>query len=512
MAAASAAGRPFVHAPGARAAGARWNPARVSPGRSPAPPRVFPQGPAAPRSPLPLRRLLTPAPHRERISRLRRPYAARRRGAGRRDHARACRKDRQDRAAAVRRGRSGGPPAHGRGPADAGFRRRALLAGARCPGRRDRSRGVGQGLRGRAALPPGAHGRRPLSPVPERSARPASPAAVADPRRRGVGGGRARVAQGSFPLSRRARAEDAAHQHQGFFLLPCPPPRKRRAERPPARASARTPGGAASRAPRGDARGLAHRDRPLPPPPGALRVARAGGGGPPIPAPPGSGCGRRSARRALAAAPRRPRADRAGADGDGAAGALARPGAHRCRPPGSDGRGARPLDRRPASRSAGGAAPPLGAATAAATGPGDGLADRAQSRRVAGRGGTTEGRVLVVDDDEPIARMMAEFLAEHGFEADWAGGGRAALVKIKAEPPDAIVLDLRMPDMDGRALLAAVRASGLAPHVVLFSADREVAAAARELACEAFVEKPFAPESLLAAVRRALAPPLSPSK
>jgi len=116
----------------------------------------------------------------------------------------------------------------------------------------------------------------------------------------------------------------------------------------------------------------------------------------------------------------------------------------------------------------------------------------------------TAGRVLVVDDDEPIARMMAEFLAEHGFAADWAGGGRAALHKVKAEPPDAIVLDLRMPDIDGRALLAQVRAMGLAPRVVLFSADREVAAAARELACEAFVEKPFAPESLLSAVRRAL--------
>jgi len=125
--------------------------------------------------------------------------------------------------------------------------------------------------------------------------------------------------------------------------------------------------------------------------------------------------------------------------------------------------------------------------------------------RVAGRPGNREGRVLVVDDDEPIARMMAEFLAEHGFEADWAGGGRAALTKIKSDPPDVIVLDLRMPDLDGRALLAAVRTLGLAPRVVLFSADREVAAAARELACEAFVEKPFAPESLLDAVRRAQA-------
>jgi len=126
--------------------------------------------------------------------------------------------------------------------------------------------------------------------------------------------------------------------------------------------------------------------------------------------------------------------------------------------------------------------------------------------RVSGPAGGGEGRVLVVDDDEPIARMMAEFLAEHGFEADWAGGGRIALSKIRADPPDALVLDLRMPDMDGRALLAAVRGEGLRPRVVLFSADREVANAAQELACEAFVEKPFAPESLLAAVRRALTP------
>jgi DNA-binding response OmpR family regulator len=114
--------------------------------------------------------------------------------------------------------------------------------------------------------------------------------------------------------------------------------------------------------------------------------------------------------------------------------------------------------------------------------------------------------VLVVDDDEPIARMMAEFLAEHGFAADWAGGGRAALHKIREQPPDVLVLDLRMPDIDGRELLAQLRALGIAPRVVLFSADREVANAARELCCAAFVEKPFAPESLVAAVRRAVKP------
>jgi signal transduction histidine kinase len=120
--------------------------------------------------------------------------------------------------------------------------------------------------------------------------------------------------------------------------------------------------------------------------------------------------------------------------------------------------------------------------------------------------GGGEGRVLVVDDDEPLSRMMAEFLAENGFTADWAGGGHSALEKIRLRAPDVMVLDLRMPDLDGRGLLLAVRALGLTPRVVLFSADREVAAAARELACEAFVEKPFAPDGLLLAVRRVLNP------
>ena len=115
------------------------------------------------------------------------------------------------------------------------------------------------------------------------------------------------------------------------------------------------------------------------------------------------------------------------------------------------------------------------------------------------------GRVLVVDDDEAIARMLAEYLAEHGVGADWAGSGRAALDKIERGPkPDVLVLDLRMPDIDGREVLAQVRRQGLDPRVVLLSADREVAAAARELRTDAFVEKPFAPENLLGAVRRAL--------
>ncbi|MFL5378399.1 MAG: response regulator [Myxococcales bacterium] len=113
-------------------------------------------------------------------------------------------------------------------------------------------------------------------------------------------------------------------------------------------------------------------------------------------------------------------------------------------------------------------------------------------------------RVLVIDDDEPLARMLSELLGEHGFVADFAAGSRAGLQKLRSSPPDLVVLDLKLRDLPGRALLEEMRRTGLDPRVVLLSADRELAAAARDVGAHGFVEKPFAPEALLAAVQRAL--------
>jgi signal transduction histidine kinase len=115
-------------------------------------------------------------------------------------------------------------------------------------------------------------------------------------------------------------------------------------------------------------------------------------------------------------------------------------------------------------------------------------------------------RVLVIDDDEALARMLSELLGEHGFVADFAPGAQMGLRKLRSSPPDLIVLDLRLRELDGRALLEEIRKAGIDPRVVLLSADRDLAVAAREVHADGFVEKPFAPEALLSAVQRALPP------
>src|SRR5512132_3677947 len=65
-------------------------------------------------------------------------------------------------------------------------------------------------------------------------------------------------------------------------------------------------------------------------------------------------------------------------------------------------------------------------------------------------------RILVVDDHEEMARMLADQLGEAGFVVDCAAGGREALRKVRAEIPDLVVTDLRMEKVDGFDVLEGV--------------------------------------------------------
>jgi two-component system, OmpR family, KDP operon response regulator KdpE len=114
-------------------------------------------------------------------------------------------------------------------------------------------------------------------------------------------------------------------------------------------------------------------------------------------------------------------------------------------------------------------------------------------------------RVLVVDDEPQIQRFLGPALSAAGYEVLHAATGREALRMIATSAPDVVVLDLGLPDLDGKAVLTEARNYYSAPIVVLSARDRETEKiAALDLGADDYVEKPFAIGELLARLRAAL--------
>jgi CheY-like chemotaxis protein len=114
--------------------------------------------------------------------------------------------------------------------------------------------------------------------------------------------------------------------------------------------------------------------------------------------------------------------------------------------------------------------------------------------------GRGPARILVVDDDPELRRVLALAFADEGYEVRTAPNGREALEALGAWRPGVIVLDLMMPEVDGWAFRARQLATPGAADVpvVVLSAARDVRTAALRPA--AVVPKPFNLEQLLAAV------------
>jgi two-component system KDP operon response regulator KdpE len=114
-------------------------------------------------------------------------------------------------------------------------------------------------------------------------------------------------------------------------------------------------------------------------------------------------------------------------------------------------------------------------------------------------------RILLVDDELPLQRAVAPLLRSRGYDVEVAGTGAEALKRTQADPPDLIVLDLGLPDMDGIEVCRAVRTEFAMPILVLSArgAESEKVAALDEGADD-YVTKPFGPEELLARIRVAL--------
>jgi two-component system, NtrC family, response regulator HydG len=117
-----------------------------------------------------------------------------------------------------------------------------------------------------------------------------------------------------------------------------------------------------------------------------------------------------------------------------------------------------------------------------------------------------KGKVLIVDDAIEMAQAIVEYLERHGYEAEGVDSGAAALERLRAAPPDAVLTDLRMKGLDGMDVLAGVREIDREVPVVIMTAFGAVDSAVEAIQRGAYhyVTKPFKMDVLLTLMERAL--------
>src|SRR5947209_8244663 len=130
-------------------------------------------------------------------------------------------------------------------------------------------------------------------------------------------------------------------------------------------------------------------------------------------------------------------------------------------------------------------------------------------------------RVLVVEDDPDIAHLVAHYLEKSGFSVDLLANGRDALASIAARPPDVLVLDLMLPEVDGLEICRLVRANSAtsAMPIIMLTARAEESdrIVGLEIGADDYLAKPFSPNELVARIRAlvrragraAIVPPIS---
>src|SRR5688500_10692454 len=117
-------------------------------------------------------------------------------------------------------------------------------------------------------------------------------------------------------------------------------------------------------------------------------------------------------------------------------------------------------------------------------------------------------RILVVEDDVDIGKLVARYLEKAGYTAEVMASGRDALAAILDRPPDLVVLDLMLPELDGLDICRAIRANAQTaalPVIMLTArADESERIVGLEIGADDYLAKPFSPNELVARVRALL--------
>ena len=118
-----------------------------------------------------------------------------------------------------------------------------------------------------------------------------------------------------------------------------------------------------------------------------------------------------------------------------------------------------------------------------------------------------KSQVLVVDDEEAICQLISHLLEQEGFVPLVALDGKTALQQLRTASPDVLIVDLKLPDLDGLEILRQAKALDEDLPVVILTAHAEVHGAVEAMRAAAFdyLAKPYDHQELVRVVRRALA-------
>ena len=109
-------------------------------------------------------------------------------------------------------------------------------------------------------------------------------------------------------------------------------------------------------------------------------------------------------------------------------------------------------------------------------------------------------QILVVDDDIGIRASVGALLEEEGYQVEEAVNGLDALERLERAPPTLVLLDMRMPIMDGWEFAERLRLGNFEVPIVVMSAARDAGTWAGEIGAAAHIDKPFDPDALVALV------------
>ena len=114
-------------------------------------------------------------------------------------------------------------------------------------------------------------------------------------------------------------------------------------------------------------------------------------------------------------------------------------------------------------------------------------------------------RILVVEDDDDVVRVVVAFLEREGYRVETARDGAIGLERALAAPPDLVILDWMLPVLDGPAFLVRLRSEQDAPVIMLTArTEEDDRITGLEIGADDYVTKPFSPRELVARVRAVL--------